>query len=100
MKEEIGRIVVKTAGREASRKCVIVSVVDKNFVLVTGPKSLTGVKRRKVNVSHLTFTPHKLDIKENAGDEEILRKLEEARLIDYMREPVKVHPKALPLTTT
>jgi large subunit ribosomal protein L14e len=100
MKEEIGRIVVKTAGREASKKCVIVSVVDKNFVLVTGPKSLTGVKRRRVNVSHLAFTPHKIDIKENASDDEVLKKLEEAGLIDYMREYVRVHPKALPLTTS
>lgn len=100
MKEEIGRIVVKTAGREASRKCVIVSIIDKNFVLVTGPKTLTGVRRRKVNISHVAFTPHKLDIEENESDEVVLKKLEEAGLLDYMRQPVRVHPKALPLTTT
>ncbi len=99
MKEEIGRIVVKTVGREASRKCVIVSIMDKNFVVVTGPKSLTGVKRRRVNISHLAFTPYKIDIKENASDEEVLKKIEEARLLDYMRQHVKVHPKALPLST-
>lgn len=100
MKEEIGRIAVKTAGREASRKCVIVSVIDKNFVLVTGPKTLTGVRRRKVNVSHLAFTPHKINIEDNASDELVLKKLEEAGLLDYMRQPIRIHPKALPLPTT
>ncbi|MEM1583691.1 MAG: 50S ribosomal protein L14e [Nitrososphaerota archaeon] len=100
MKEEIGRIAVKTAGREASRKCVIVSIVDKNFVLVTGPKTLTGVRRRKVNISHLAFTPYKLEIEENASDDVVLKKIEEAGLLDYMRQHVRIHPKALPLSTT
>lgn len=96
MKEEIGRIAVKTAGREASRKCVIVSIVDRNFVLVTGPKELTGVRRRKVNLAHLAFTPHKIDIQENASDEEVMKAIEKAGLTDYMRQPVKVSPTALP----
>ncbi len=96
MREEIGRIVVKVAGREASRKCVIVGVVDKNFVVVTGPKSLTGVRRRRVNIAHLAFTPHKIEISENASDEEVLKALEKAGLIEYMRERVEVKPTALP----
>lgn len=99
MKEEIGRIVVKTSGREASRKCVIVSIVDKNFVIVTGPKSLTGVKRRRLNISHLAFTPYKINIREGASDEEVLKALEEARLVEYMREYIRISPKALPLST-
>ncbi|MCF8884178.1 MAG: 50S ribosomal protein L14e [Nitrososphaerota archaeon] len=98
MKEEIGRIVVKTAGREASRKCVIVSVIDKNFVVVTGPKTLTGVRRRKVNIAHLAFTPYRINIPENASDEEVLKALEEAKLLEYMRQSVKVTPTALPPT--
>lgn len=86
MKEEIGRVCIKLAGREASRKCVIVGVIDKNFVIVTGPKSLTGVKRRRVNVSHLAFTPYKLKINENASDEEVLKAIDEAGLSSFMRE--------------
>ncbi|MEN2974762.1 MAG: 50S ribosomal protein L14e [Candidatus Caldarchaeales archaeon] len=100
MKEEIGRIVVKTSGREASRKCVIVSIVDKNFVVVTGPKVLTGVKRRRLNISHLAFTPYKINIREDADDEEVLKALEDKGLIEYMRQHVKISPKALPLTTS
>ena len=96
MIEEVGRIAVKVAGREASRKCVIVDVIGKNFVLVTGPKSLTGVKRRRVNIAHLAFTPHKIKISKGASDEEVLKALEEAGLIDYMRKRVEVKPTALP----
>lgn len=100
MKEEIGRVVVKTCGREASRKCVIVSVIDKNFVVVTGPKILTGVKRRRVNISHLAFTPYKIQIGDGAGDDEVLKAIEEAGLTEYMRQPVRVSPKAMPLTSS
>ena len=96
MKEEIGRIAVKVAGRDAARKCVIIDVIDKNFVVVTGPKSLTGVRRRRVNIAHLAFTPHKVEIKENADDEEVLQALEKAGLIEYMRKRVEVKPTALP----
>ncbi len=90
MKAEIGRICFKIAGREAGQKCVIVGVIDKNFVLVTGPKNLTGVRRRKVNVSHLTFTPYKINIKENASDEEVLKTIQESGLMDFMKEEAKV----------
>ncbi len=86
MKDLIGRICVKLAGRDAGGKCVVVGVVDKNLVLVTGPKSLTRVRRRKVNVSHLSFTPHKIDIQEEASDEEVLKALMEAGLEEYMRK--------------
>jgi len=96
MIEEVGRIAVKVAGREASRKCVIVDVIGKNFVLVTGPKSLTGVRRRRVNIAHLAFTPHKIKISRGASDKEVLKALEEAGLIDYMRKRVEVKPTALP----
>ena len=96
MREEIGRIAVKVAGREAARKCVIVRVVDKNFVVVTGPRSLTGVRRRRANIAHLAFTPFKVEIPENASDEQVLEALEKAGLKDYMKEKVEVKPTALP----
>ena len=95
MIEEIGRIAVKVAGREAGRKCVIVDVLDKNFVLVTGPRELTGVRRRKANVAHLAFTPHKIEIQRNASDEEVMKALEKAGLIEYMKQKTKVEPKAV-----
>ncbi|KUO88287.1 MAG: 50S ribosomal protein L14e [Thermoproteus sp.] len=86
---EIGRVVVKVLGREAGRKAVVVDIVDDNYVVITGPKSLTGVKRRRVNVNHIEPTDKRLDIKRGAGDEEVLKAVEAAGLAQYMREQVK-----------
>lgn len=68
---EVGRICVKKLGRDAGRHCVIVDVIDKNFVLVTGPDAVTGVRRRRVNISHLELTEKKIEINREASDEEV-----------------------------
>ncbi len=86
---DIGRICVKIAGREAGKKCVIVDIVNENFVLVTGPKSLTGVKRRRANIKHLEPTPQKIVIKKGASDEEVIKALEEVGLIEEMKKEVR-----------
>jgi len=72
---EVGRICIKTRGREAGKRCVIVDLIDKNFVLITGPKSLTGVKRRRANIRHLSPTEEKINIRRGASDEEVLQAL-------------------------
>jgi len=87
---EIGRICVKLAGREAGRKCVIVDIIDDNFVLVTGPKNISGVRRRRVNIMHIEPTDKKVDIPKGATDEQVAEALEKAGLIDFMKERVKV----------
>ncbi|MEM0002328.1 MAG: 50S ribosomal protein L14e [Desulfurococcaceae archaeon] len=92
---EVGRICVKTTGREAGRKCVIVDLIDENFVLITGPRQLSGVKRRKVNIKHIEPTDKVVKIPRGAGDEEVLKAIEEAGLTDYMKEVVK--PKLSPV---
>ena len=86
---EIGRICVKIAGREAGRRCVIVDVIDKNFVLVTGPIKVNGVKRRRANINHVEPTSLKVKIKKGAGDDDISEALEKAGLLDEMAEVVK-----------
>lgn len=87
---EIGRVCVKTRGREAGCKCVIVDIIDENFVLVTGPKSLTGVKRRRVNIKHIEPLDIVLDIKRGASDEEVVAKLEEKGLTGFVKERVRI----------
>jgi large subunit ribosomal protein L14e len=86
---EVGRICVKIVGREAGKRCVIVDVVDKNFVLVTGPKNVSGVKRRRANINHLEPTGEKIDIKRGATDEEITEVLEGAGKLKEMANLVK-----------
>jgi len=68
---EIGSLYIKTSGREKGKRCVIVDLMDKNFVLVTGPPKITGVKRRRVNLKHLSPTEDKIDVKKGATDKEI-----------------------------
>jgi large subunit ribosomal protein L14e len=69
---EVGRICVKLTGREAGGRCVIVDVIDRNYVLVTGPRELTGVRRRRVNMNHLRPLDEMLIIERNASDKEIM----------------------------
>ncbi|RLG52371.1 MAG: 50S ribosomal protein L14e [Thermoproteota archaeon] len=83
---EVGRVCIKTAGREAGKKCVVVKIIDKNFVEITGPKELTGVRRRRVNVKHLLPLPLKIDISEDAEDSEVLEALKST---DLYKEIVK-----------
>ncbi len=85
---DVGRISVKLTGREAGKKCIIVDIVDRNFVQVTGPKQVNGVKRRRVNTNHIEPTERKVNIKRGESDEEIMKVLDEATLA-YLREVVK-----------
>lgn len=83
---EVGRICVKIKGREAGRRCVILDVIDKNFVLITGPKNVNGVRRRRVNISHLKPTDDALKVKRGASDEEVYKALVEAgKLEEYVQ---------------
>ncbi|MCD6529922.1 50S ribosomal protein L14e [Candidatus Bathyarchaeota archaeon] len=87
---EVGRICVKTSGRESGRKCVIVDIIDRNFVLVTGPKKVSGVRRRRSNINHLEPTELKIEIRRGASDEEVEESLKSAGLIEQMKKPEKL----------
>jgi large subunit ribosomal protein L14e len=83
---EIGRICIKILGREAGKKCVIVDLVDKNYVLITGPKTVTGIKRRRANISHLEATQEKIEMNRGANDEEITEVLKTAGKLEDMNK--------------
>jgi large subunit ribosomal protein L14e len=83
---EVGRICVKLLGREVGKKCVVVDVIDKNFALVTGPKGVTGVRRRRINVDHLEPTPEAIEVKKGASDEEVEKTLTKTRKTKFMKE--------------
>ena len=86
---ELGRICVKLTGREAGRKCVIVDIIDKSFVLVTGPKTVTGVRRRRTNVNHIEPLQEKMSIKRGASDDEVSEALKAAGKLEEMAQPIK-----------
>ncbi|XES77461.1 MAG: 50S ribosomal protein L14e [Candidatus Bathyarchaeia archaeon] len=83
---EVGRICMKSAGREIGKKCVIIDVMDKSFVLVTGPKAVTGVKRKRANINHIVALEDKLDLKRGASDEEVTQTLTAAGKLEEMKQ--------------
>ncbi len=83
---EVGRVCVKLNGRETGQKCVIVDVIDKNFVLVTGPKKVSGVRRRRTNVKHLEPTEDTIDIKKGASDEDVTKAIGRGKKAETFKE--------------
>ena len=72
---EIGRLCVKTAGRDAGKKCVIVDILDNKFVLIDGE-----TRRRKCNILHLEPLKDVIKVKKNASHEDIRKEFEKLGL--------------------
>jgi large subunit ribosomal protein L14e len=81
---EIGRVCMKVAGREAGKYCVVTKKLNEAFVEVTGPKLVTGVKRRRSNIEHLEPSEYLLSIKEGATDEEVISAYHTANLVSKL----------------
>ncbi|MBI2109790.1 50S ribosomal protein L14e [Candidatus Woesearchaeota archaeon] len=72
---DVGRICVKIAGRDAGLKCVVVDKIDKNFVMIDGQ-----TRRKRCSILHLEPLDLVLDIKKNAGHEEVKKGFNELGL--------------------
>ncbi len=83
---DIGRLCVKTMGREAGHYCVIVDVIDKNYLLIDGLK----VRRRRANFNHIEPTPEVIEIKKGAPHEQVEAAIKKAKLEKKMKEPVSI----------
>jgi len=70
---EIGRLCIKTAGRDAMEYCVVVETIDKNYVLVDG-----NTRRKKVNICHLEPLNKTLDVKKGADSKTVAAALDKA----------------------
>lgn len=57
---------MKIAGRDAGKRCVVVDVLDKSFVMVDGE-----TRRRKVNVRHLEPLAQLLEIGKSASHDDV-----------------------------
>ena len=87
---DIGRCCIILRGRRAGRKAIVVDIVDENFVLITGPPQINGVKRRRMNIDHLLPTNIRIKIKRGASDEDILKAIKEQNLEEFVKEPIKI----------
>jgi len=64
----IGRICIKTAGRDAGNRCVVIDNIDDNYVLIDGQ-----TRRRKCNVKHLEPTNKVVKLGKKASGEAVKR---------------------------
>ena len=78
---DVGTVCMKIAGREGGGVCCVVKPVNKTFVIITGPKLVTGIKRRRCNIEHLEPVGIKMDIKEDSTDEEIIEAYKKSNVI-------------------
>jgi large subunit ribosomal protein L14e len=85
---EIGRVCIKTCGREKGKKCVVVDIIDKNFVMIDG-----NVKRRKCNTEHLELLPEKLEIKKGTSTAEVKELFKKHGLIELPKQPAVAHKR-------
>jgi len=68
---EVGAVCIKTRGKEAGRRVVILSETKKGKVLIDGPK----VKRKECNALHLFPLNQKVEVKKEASHDEVVRAL-------------------------
>ncbi len=83
---DIGRLCVKTMGREAGHYCVIVDIIDKNYLLIDGLK----VRRRRVNYNHIEPMTDTIEIKKGAKHEEVEAAIKKAKLEKKLNEIVSI----------
>ena len=79
---DVGRLCVKIAGRDASKKCVVVEVLDRTYVLVDGE-----TRRRKCNIAHLEPMDMVVDIQKGASHEAVSAALKQGGIATLETKP-------------
>ena len=64
---DIGSVCVKTMGREAGRRVVVLEAIDKNTVVVQG----LLVRKRKCGIAHLFPMGKKVSVTKNMTQKEL-----------------------------
>jgi large subunit ribosomal protein L14e len=73
-------------GREAGYHCVIVDIIDKNYLLIDGLE----VRRRRVNYKHIEPLADVIDIKKGASHEQLEAAIKKAKLEKKMKEKILI----------
>ncbi len=71
----LGRLCLKIAGRDAGKKCIVVDLLDNNFVLIDGE-----TRRRKCNIMHLEPLDNLIKIKKNISHDEVKSEFKKLKL--------------------
>jgi len=72
---EVGRIMVKIAGRDAGKKGAVIDILDDKYVMIDGE-----TRRRKVNILHLEPLNQIIKIEKNASHDAVAKAFEELGL--------------------
>jgi len=73
---EVGRVVMKVAGRDAKKIAVIVEQVDTKTVVIDGQ-----TRRRKVNVAHLEPLNKTVNISKGASTQDVAKALADINVV-------------------
>ncbi|MBI2671009.1 hypothetical protein HYX18_03470 [Candidatus Woesearchaeota archaeon] len=92
----IGRICIKTAGRDKDRVGIVIDLINDKFVLIDG-----NVRRKRCNISHLEPLPEIVNIDKNAPVEIVKKELsalgyrivEKTKKIKNQKDPSKESQK-------
>jgi large subunit ribosomal protein L14e len=85
---EVGRLCVKTAGRDAGNKCVIIEVLDEKFVMIDGE-----TRRRKCNVKHLEPLKEMIKLGKNAAHKDVVSEFKKLGIEIKETKPRQVKPR-------
>lgn len=86
---EIGRLCIKTAGRDSRCRCVIIDLIDEKTVIIDGE-----TRRKRVNILHLEPTATKLNIKKGASRADVVKEFKKLGIELKEKKPKK--PKERP----
>lgn len=81
---EVGRVCIKLAGRDAGNTCIVVDIVDDNYVLIDG-----NVRRRKCNITHLKPLSDTIKIKKGATTSDVTKAMITAKMKVIEKKIVK-----------
>ena len=89
---EVGRLCIKTAGRDGGCKCVVVDILDGNYVLIDGE-----TRRRKCNILHIEPLEEAIKIKKGASHENVKAEFKKLGidLIDTKPKEKKERPRKI-----
>ena len=87
---EIGRVCMKIAGRDAGKIAVIIDQLEEGYVLIDGQ-----TRRKKVNVKHIEPTDHVLKIEKNASSVVVKKALATIDVVVMDKKPKKTTEKPI-----
>ncbi len=85
---EVGSVCIKIAGRDSNNFCAVVKKIDDNFVLIEG-----NVRRRKCSIKHLQPQNIKMELKDDASYEDVMKAFKKEGIVTKEKQGFKGKPQ-------